>query len=186
MIERFSRPYADSLFTAAGSVEAAAAARTELATFAAAMEELPRLRQTVANPGIPREAKLATLHEIGDKLGLSRLSSRFLELLLDNQRLVHLPQVLEALGDLLDEKLGVERASVTSAFELTADQQSRLKALLERSLGTSVELEISVDPELLGGFVLLLGSVRYDVSLQGELEQMAGHLAGSADEAATA
>ena len=56
---------------------------------------------------------------------------------------------------------------------LSGDQEVRLKQLLEGSLGKTVEVEVAVDQDLLGGFVVQVGSDRYDVSLKGELERMA-------------
>ena len=80
----------------------------------------------------------------------------------------------------------MQRALVTSATELKRrSAEPACKDLLESSLGGKVELEVRVDESLLGGFVAQVGSERYDVSLKGELERMASHLAGSAQEAAT-
>lgn len=184
MIERFARPYADALFSTAGSADEVRGVRAELGRFAEALETVPALRQMIANPGIPREAKQATLREVTGQLGLGSLTGRFLDTLLGNRRLQSLPSVIEAIDELLDRKSGVQRALITSATELSAEQQGRLRELLESSLGGKVELEVRVDERLLGGFVAQVGSERYDVSLKGELERMASHLAGSAQEAA--
>lgn len=179
MIDRFARPYADALFSVAGSVDAVREVRGELGRFAEALDLVPSLRQMVANPGIPREAKQTTLREITGHLGVGALASRFLDTLLSNQRLQSLGSILAAVDELLDRKLGVQRAVITAASELSDDQRGRLRQLLESSLGGSVELEVHVDASLLGGFVAQVGSERYDVSLKGELDRMADHLADS-------
>ncbi|MEM1248269.1 MAG: ATP synthase F1 subunit delta [Acidobacteriota bacterium] len=186
MIERFARPYADALFATAGSVDEVRGVRAELGRFADALENVPALRQMIANPGIPREAKQATLREVSGQLGLGNLAGKFLDTLLSNQRLQSLPVVIGAIDELIHRKSGVQRALITSATDLSSDQQSRLRELLESSLGGRIKLEIRIDESLLGGFVAQVGSERYDVSLKGELERMASHLAGSAQEAATA
>ncbi len=184
MIERFARPYADALFSVADSTDDVAAIRRELGGFAQAMADAPSLGQMVANPGIPREAKEATLQELAGKMGLGRITSNLLETLLRNQRLPQLGAVLDAIDDRLDRSLGIMRATVTSASQLSGDQEARLKELLESKLGAKVEIDVTVDASLLGGFVAQIGSDRYDVSLKGELDRMASHLAGSAEEAA--
>ncbi len=102
MIERFARPYADALLTASGSVQSFQDVRKELGAIASAMGELPALSQMVSNPGIPLEAKQATLTEITTKMGLGSLASKFLHTLLSNQRLAKLPEVLSAVDELLD------------------------------------------------------------------------------------
>lgn len=180
MIDRFARPYADALFSVAGSVDTVREVRGELGRFADALDSVPSLGQMVANPGIPREAKQTTLDQISGQMGLSPLTTRFLGTLLGNQRLQSLSSILGAVDELLDRKLGVQRAVITSATELNDDQRGRLQQLLESSLGGKVELEVNVDSSLLGGFVAQVGSERYDVSLKGELDRMADHLADSA------
>ena len=101
----------------------------------------------------------------------------FVDLLLENYRLVHLSGILEVVDELIDRRLGVVRARVTSAATLEEDQQRRLASALEEKLGQTVDLRVAVDEDLLGGFVALVGSERYDASVRGQLERLGAALA---------
>ena len=98
-------------------------------------------------------------------------------LLMKNCRLVHLDTVIEAIDQMLNRRLGVVVAEVTSAQTLGEEQRSRLQAVLGRVLGQKIDLTVKTDPRLLGGFVARIGSYRYDASLDGQLGRLAGKLA---------
>ena len=149
------------------------------------MEAVPGLAAMAANPAIPLETKRRTLSEVGDLLGYGQGVRRLLELLLENYRFVNLPEIVAAFEELLNRKLGVVRASVVSASELNAEQRQQLAEVLESLAGGQVEFDLSVDPELLGGFVATVGSRRYDTSVKGQIERMAKDLGAGARAAAT-
>ncbi len=189
MITKLGRPYAEAFLKSLGSVGAAEDALSQLRSVEAAMEQVPALKAMAANPGVPEKAKLAAMSEVADSLGLGQSVRRLVEVLLQNYRLVRLPEIVEAFEELLNRKLGVERASVVTASELDADQQAALVRTLEDVTGSKVELATTVDPSLLGGFVATVGSRRYDTSVKGQIQRMARDLAAGpvlgTDEAAT-
>ncbi len=169
---RFARPYAQALANTASSDEALATTRDELRRFSQALEEVPALASMAKNPGIPMEKKKEVTTEVARTLGLGESARRFVDLLLDNYRLVHLSGILEVVDELIDRRLGVVRAKVTSAAPLDADQERRLAAALGHKLGQDVDLRVTLDEDLLGGFVALVGSERYDASVRGQLERL--------------
>ena len=177
MITKLGRPYAQSLLDSLGSTGAATDALEQLQAVHSAMEQVPALRHMAANPAIPIEVKKRTLDEVANSLGLGQAVRRFLELLLENYRLVHLGEIVESFEDLLNRKLGVVQASVVTAAELDDEQRRKLQSTLESVAGSKVELETSVDADLLGGFVATIGSQRYDTSVKGHLERMAKDIA---------
>lgn len=174
---RFARPYAQALVNTSASDEELIATRDELRRFSRALEEVPALGVMAGNPGIPMEKKKEVTAEVAKTLGLGEHSRRFIDLLLGNYRLVHLAGILEVVDELIDRRLGVVRARVTSASALDADQERRLAEGLRQKLGQSVDLRVTVDQELLGGFVALVGSERYDASVRGQLERLGAALA---------
>ena len=87
------------------------------------------------------------------------------------------PTSLSVVDELLDRRLGKVKARVSSAAPLDESQSRRLREVLERKLGKDVDVEISVDPTLLGGFVAQVGSDRYDVSLRGQLNRLEASMA---------
>jgi F-type H+-transporting ATPase subunit delta len=89
----------------------------------------------------------------------------------------HLPEIVSAYRDLLDEDLGQARAAVRTAVPLTDGERKALSDRIERTLGKRVLIEERVDPGLLGGFVAQVGSFILDGSLDGQLARMRERLA---------
>jgi F-type H+-transporting ATPase subunit delta len=177
MSRRFARPYAKALFDSAGTTENAAKARDELARFVDATRRVPEIQKMASNPGVPRRVKEEILREIGARLGIGPLVRSLIELLERNYRLAQVDDVLDAVDQTLDRRLGVVRAEVTTAHALDPDQERRLRATLESMLEQKVKLTLSTDPRLIAGFVARVGSRRYDASLDGQIDRLAQTLA---------
>ena len=103
---------------------------------------------------------------------ISKMTLRFLELLIDKKRFGLLPQIAAEAGKVLDEEKGLLRATVRTAQPLTSEQAEVLKARLSRFSGKNVELEVGVDEGLLAGVSVRLGDWVLDASLQGRLRRM--------------
>ena len=176
-MRRFARPYAEALLSAAGSTERAVEAREQLRGFSEAMEAEPRLRKVVANPAIPEEAKEKVLEALADELGLEPLARRFLHALLTRYKLDRLAEILEGVDERLNERLGIVVAEVESAQPLSEDEESRLREVLREKLGREVDLQITVNPDLLAGFVVKTGSELFDASVRGQLARLTERLA---------
>ncbi len=177
MITKLGRPYAEAYLKSLGSIGAAEDALLQLRSLESAMTAVPALARMAANPAIPLAVKQATMTEVSDALGLGQSVRRLIELLLENYRLVRLGEIVNAFEDLLNRKLGVSRAQVVSATELDRDQQQALQQRLEKVADSKIEMDVSVDPDLLGGFVATVGSRRFDTSVKGQMERMAKALA---------
>ncbi len=167
----FARPYAQALLrtTPGGETQVV---RAELASFEEAMTKVPALARMVGNPGIPMHTKKKVTADVAQQLGLGEQAKSFVDLLLSNYRLTHLSDILTVVDDLLDREAGVVRTLVTSAHALSESQKSRLADVLSRKLDRRVRLAVEVDEDLLGGFVVQVGSDRYDVSLRGQLDRL--------------
>jgi F-type H+-transporting ATPase subunit delta len=178
MSRRFTRPYAKALIDAAGTTERAVRARDELARFVEVAQRVPAIKKMAANPAVPRRVKEDTLREICGRLEIAPLTRSLLELLTRNYRLAQVDSVLETVDAILDRRLGVVRADVTTAHTLTADQEQKLRAMLESKLEQQVKMKLGLDHSLLAGFVARIGSRRYDASLTGQIDRLADTLAG--------
>jgi F-type H+-transporting ATPase subunit delta len=176
---RLARSYAKALLAAVGSNEAGIVVRDELRRFVATTGEHPAFARAMASPTVPLAAKEKVVHEIADRLALSAITRRFIDLLLRNYRMGQLAAVLAAVEDLLNHRLGIAVAKVTTATPLGDGERRNLLATLERITGRKVELAAAVDPKLLGGFVAKIDSTLYDASLRGQLDRLAGRLAGA-------
>jgi F-type H+-transporting ATPase subunit delta len=130
------------------------------------------LREAMASPVLEVEAKKAALAKIfGDTISPSFLN--LLKLLADRQRIGFLDAVLERLLELYREQNRIALATVTSASPLSEDQQALLADKARGIAGTDkVEISLAVDPSLIGGFVLSVGSRVIDASLAGQVRRL--------------
>ena len=144
----------------------------DLRVFEKARHSSSELAELFANPGVPLETKLSVATEIGKRIKLNELGQKLIEVLVRNQRINQLGAVLDAWRDLLNKQLGVAVAQVKSAQPLAADEQDKLRKALEAKLGKKVELELSIDASLLGGFVASVGSSVYDASVIGRVHRL--------------
>jgi F-type H+-transporting ATPase subunit delta len=179
MSRRFATPYAKALLGTAGTTDRGVAVRAELERFVDAARRFPDIKRMASNPAVPRRVKEEILRQISDRLEISPLTHSLLELLMKNYRLTQVDAVLGAVDRILDRRLGVVRADVRTAHPLTAEQEQRLRGVLETMLERKVKLELALDPSLLAGFVARIGSKRYDASLDGQIDRLAATLAES-------
>lgn len=171
MIRRFARPYAKAIMEIAGSAEKANALRGELLQFASALKTSPELRDVYANPGIAFDTKKTITARLTSKLKMSELAARTIEVLVHNNRINDLPAILDALAAYVNDSLGVAVAEVRSAKSLSPDELTKLADVLGKKVGRKVELDVTTDPKLLGGFVARIGSEVYDASVIGKINK---------------
>jgi F-type H+-transporting ATPase subunit delta len=173
------RRYARALFSLASEENRVAAVREELRRLGAALEASAELRDVLLQPLHPAAERRRVLDALADKLGASSLVKRFYAYLIDQRRLVAFDEIEAEFVRLADEAAGRSKAKVKTAQPLTAEQQERLSRALAAKAGRTVELEVQVDPTLLGGLVAQLGDTVYDGSLKTQLVQLRGALLGN-------
>ena len=171
------RMYARALFEAAqepGRVDEVAA---DLAALAGAMDEVPELRAFLRNPQVEPAGKADVLGQLtadGDEL-----VRNFVRLVAAKGRAGELPEIsaeLDALVAKAQNRLAVE---LTTAHELSEDEAASIVQAIEKASGRTVEATRDVDPSLIGGIVLQIGSHRADGSVRGRLERLRHELAGA-------
>ena len=177
-MKSFARPYARAALAVAGSAEAAAAMRDELAAFAATLRESRELSAAFASPAVPLDAKRRVLDDVAGRMGLGTLTGRLLHALATRHRLGRIDEVVAALTERLNQRLGVAVAEVTTADELGEEDRRELQRVLEQRTGKRLEMRVAVEPSLLAGFVARVGSQRFDGSLRGQLERLGKELSG--------
>ncbi|HEY6815594.1 MAG TPA: F0F1 ATP synthase subunit delta [Croceibacterium sp.] len=170
--------YAAALFELASEAGKVTAVETDLEKIAAAARESAELRAVVKNPAISREAIGRVLAGFGELLGLDPLTRNFLGVLAENRRVIELPAVIRAFQSIAAAQRGEVSAQVTSAHPLTDEQVSALEQKLRAREGRTVKLQTSVDPALLGGLVVTIGSQRLDSSIRTRLNSLAQAMKG--------
>ena len=174
----FARPYARAALAVAGSTEAGVALRDELAAFASSLRDSRELSAAFINPAVPLDVKARVLDQVVERMGLGALTRRLLHALATRHRLGRLDEVVDALTERLNQRLGVAVAEVTTAEELGDEERRELQRVLEGRTGKKLEMRLAVEPALLAGFVARVGSQRFDGSLRGQLERLGKELAG--------
>jgi F-type H+-transporting ATPase subunit delta len=176
MIRRFARPYARAILDVTQTPDRAKALRDELQSFENARAGSPDLAAMFANPGIESGAKLGIAATIAKRLGLSDLAGKVIEVLIANRRINDLGAIVDALSEMIRQETNTVLAVVTAAHPPTDAERDELQHALEGRFGRSVEVRVSVDPSLIGGFVARVGSEVYDASVAGKIEQFRSSL----------
>ena len=173
MIRRFARPYARAIMDVAKTPQAAAAVRDDLTRFEQARAAARDLQDLYANPGFDADTKLKITRSIAERLGVGDLSSRVLEVLIRNHRINQLGSIIEALAEMIRDATGTLAAAVRAAHHLTPDEEAALARTLEQKFGRKIEVTVTTDPTLLGGFVAKVGSEVFDASVAGKISHVA-------------
>ena len=164
--------YAQALLDLAEEAKSLPRVEKDLKSFNKMYASSPDLKRLAESPVYTTEDKVAALTAVAKKAKLSALTQQFIGIVAENRRAGDLPGIISAFNDMVARRRGSQVAKVTSAAKLTAAQLSAIKAQLKKSLGRPVDIETSVDPDLLGGFVVRIGSRLYDSSLKTKLEDL--------------
>ena len=175
-MKALSERYAAALADVAIERNSAPQVQEEIAAFAALLDESPELRQLLANPAVPRAGKHAVIERLVERLGSSRTVRNFLLLLVDHRRATLLPEIELAYRSLLDSKLGLTRAEVGAAEDLGEAERAELIRALERVIGGKVQAQYRVNPAMIGGARVRVGSTIYDGSVRAQLDRLHAQL----------
>jgi len=172
-----ARRYAKALFALAREESRIAEVRQEIERLGRLIGESAELRAVLMQPLHPVAERRGVLGAVAERLGASLLLKHFLSFLVDQRRLVDWDAIEAEYGHLADAAAGLTKARVTSAAPLSDAQRERLQRVLEQKSGGRVELEVQIDPALVGGAVAQVGDLVYDGSLRTQLRQLRASLA---------
>ena len=178
-VETISRRYATALADVVLKTGETDTVKAELKTWEQMIASNLDLRTAFGNPSIAHMDKERVLDDLLARTRPSKTTSNFLRILLRNSRLTELHEINDRFDAVLQERSGNVVAEVTSARELSAAEQSELKANLEKLTRKHVKLNFTVNPDLIGGVVTRIGSTIYDGSVKTQLENLKEELIGS-------
>jgi F-type H+-transporting ATPase subunit delta len=164
--------YASALFDLANEAKSLDQVSVSVDKMVKALTESQDVQALVSSPVVSREQAGRAIASVAAALGLDDLTTRFLGVLAANRRLAALPQIIRGFGALLAAHKGETTADVTSAHALNDAQLAALKAKLRAGLGRDVTLTTRVDPAILGGLVVKVGSKLIDSSLKTKLDSL--------------
>jgi F-type H+-transporting ATPase subunit delta len=173
---RAARRYARALFSLAKEERRATETNEELDRLAEIFTASPELREALLTPLYPVKERRAVLRAVSEREGLSKLITNFYSFLIDQRRLVDFYGVREEFTNLVERDSGLMTAEVVSAAPLDERRRDRLRRALSERTGYEVRLEVSVDPELIGGATAKVGDLVFDGSIRTQLEQLRANL----------
>ena len=165
----YARAFADVVFDAHLDAGRAIGGLRQMATL---FSESLELRRVWENPAVPAEQKRKLLDAIVQRGGIERPVRNLVAVLIDHRRLPFLQRIVEQLEKELDARLGFTEAQISSARELGDTEKRTLEAQIAKTTGKKVRASYGLDPSLLGGAVVRIGSTIYDGSVKGQLEKI--------------
>jgi F-type H+-transporting ATPase subunit delta len=150
----------------------------DLRAFEAVLEESHELHEALITPAIPGSKKRAVIGRLADRLDMSGVTRNFLFVLVDHRRIAWFSPIVQTFEEVMDRRLGFARAEVSSATQLTPEQEAAVNGELERVAGKRIRSRFKEDPALIGGAVARIGSTVYDGSVRGQLAAMERRLSG--------
>jgi F-type H+-transporting ATPase subunit delta len=169
-----ARPYAEAAFALAHEANALPVWSSMLRYVSGVVTD-PAMAKALDNPKFTAgDKKSLILSVCADKL--DAVGRRFVEVLVDADRVAVLPQIAALFDDRKNEAEGVAIAQIDTAFPLTDAQLAELKGALEKRFGKKIEATVNVDPELVGGARITVGDTVIDASVRAQLQSMASQL----------
>ena len=164
--------YATALFDLARDEKSIDAVKADLDKFEAMLAESPELLRLVRSPVFSAETQSRALAAVLEKAGIDGISAKFLKVLTANRRLFAVNDVIRAFRALVAKFKGEATADVTVAEALNDKNLDALKTALKSVTGKDVALNVKVDPSIIGGLIVKLGSRMIDSSLRTKLNSI--------------
>jgi F-type H+-transporting ATPase subunit delta len=171
------RIYADALFQAAVEQGRLDRVREDLGDFVAAVDAVPELEALLTNPEIDSGQRRAALEGILE--GADELVRNFVLLAAEKHRADQIDELFREFERLVAQQERRLEVELTTAVQLSDEEAQGIVSQIEQAAGRTVEATRSVDPDLVGGFVLQAGSFRVDASIRGRLDRLRHELARS-------
>ncbi len=179
MVHGLGGRYASALFDLARTEKAEAAVEGSLAKLKEALAESTDLKTMISSPLLGREAAGRGMMAVAQRMKLDPLTVKFLGVLSKNRRLSALPLIIRNYQQLAANARGEITADVTSAHELTEDQKGAVKTVLRANFHRDVALNTRVDPSILGGLIVQVGSRLINSSLKTKLDNIGRAMKGA-------
>jgi F-type H+-transporting ATPase subunit delta len=164
--------YAGALLELAEEKHALDAVSADLVALGAMIAGSSDLQRLISSPLMDRADQARAMGAVAQAAGFGELTQKFLGLVAANRRLFTLPAIIKAFQKMLADKRGEVAAEVTAAHPLTDAQQAAVSDAIKRVVGGKVSIDMKVDPSLLGGLVVRVGSRMIDGSVKTKLQKL--------------
>ncbi|MBK8160004.1 MAG: F0F1 ATP synthase subunit delta [Rhodospirillaceae bacterium] len=167
-----AKRYAGALFDLADDKQQLDAVVADLAAISKMANESADFRRLINSPILTRTEQGKAIASIAQAAQFGPLTAKFLGLLAQNRRLFALPAMIQAFKKMLADHRGEMTALVWSARPLSAEQQNALTETIKRAHGAKVTMEVKIDPDLIGGLIVKVGSRMIDSSIRTKLQKL--------------
>lgn len=171
--------YAAALFDLASDEKKIVEVEGDLGKFQSLLDASDDLKSLVKSPLYAADVQAGAVEKVAAKAGIGPLTGNFLKLIAKNRRLSAVEDMIRSFRALVSKSRGEVTAEVTSAVALNEAQVAQLKETLKTSVGKDVQLATRVDPSLLGGLIVKIGSRMIDSSLKTKLSNLRISLKGT-------
>jgi F-type H+-transporting ATPase subunit delta len=150
----------------------AARVSSELESIGTVLSESAELRIVWDSPSVASEQKLSLLDAVAKKLGISREVRNFVAVLISNRRIHAYSEIAKNAVEQINERLGIAEAEIVSVRELGTEERRRLEDQVTKVTGKRLRVRYALDPKLMGGVVVKVGSTIFDGSVRGQLQRI--------------
>lgn len=175
-LETIARRYATALADIAEKRNETEKVRLELEQIEKIFAENKNLTEVFSNPVFNHEKKEKILETLIQKTKLAQTVANFLRILLRNNRFGYLSAIRKSFEQVIEEKRNEVTAKVISARELSEEEREALRQNLEKQTGKKIKLDTMINPEIIGGIVVRVGSTVFDGSVKNRLEILKNRL----------
>jgi F-type H+-transporting ATPase subunit delta len=172
VVGAMAQSYATALFELALESEAIDSVEADLARFDALLAESPDLRRLVRSPVFTAAEQSNAIAAVLDRAGIGGLAAQFLKVITANRRLFAVRDIIRAFRLLVAEHKGEASAEVTVAEPLSDQHLGEIRSVLHAVTGKDIKVDVTVDPAIIGGLVVKLGSRMVDSSLRTKLNSI--------------
>ena len=179
VVYKIVEPYAEALLELAVSTNTLDEVNNDMNIVSQFLSNSADLEKFLSNPLVSQEAKKKVVNDIlGEQISPSTL--KFLMVLVDRGRIAFLDAVAQKYLEMSYKQASIEIATVTSAVQLSSQQKDLVEKLKKVTGAEQVKLQLKVNPELIGGFIVEVGSKLIDTSIAGQLKQINSLLSSAA------
>jgi len=162
--------YAKAVLSLANEQNSASKLNDDMKSIVNAVAESKDLSDMLQSPVIHSKVKKATLLEVFPNM--NKLSVKLIDLLVENKRIGIIDEVAQKINMLFDESLGTQIAKVTTAIPLTDELNKQVLKKVKEITGKEATIENSVNPDIIGGFILRVGDIQYNASIANKLDKL--------------
>ena len=161
--------YANALFQLAKEAKVIDTVSNDLTSLEVTINSDVEILKFIQNPSIKKSLKVQFFNTVSQKLELSKLTENFIGLIIKKNRVHYILEMIRAFNDLLSELKGIKSANITSAYELSDEEVSKIKMKLKVKFNSDFNINLLTDSSLIGGLKIQVGSQMIDSSIKNQL-----------------